>query len=128
MASRTGGYLREGVGGVNLEKVLILGAVGFVAWQGYKLYNAARKAAEAAKAAATAAGESIGGNLADWFQKAPGDTRVYAVRLPAAGTVTGNVGINASAIGADGTFVYKGVRYRIRVDRSQVPDKVAVKL
>jgi hypothetical protein len=124
---RAGGYMRD-AGGVNLEKVLVYGALAFGAFTAWRVYRAARDAADAARNAAAAAGGAIGGKLADWFQKAPGDVKLYAVRLPEAGTVTGNVGINAASISTDGVFVYKGQRYRIRVDKSQVPDKIAVKV
>lgn len=72
-----------------------------------------------------AIGESIGGKLADWFQKSAAEVTVYNVLLPD-GTRTG---VPSSAVSGDGYFIRNGVRFRMAVDKSITsgPNKFAVR-
>lgn len=121
-ASRASGYLREGPGGVNLEKILFYAALlggAYLAWKTWKLK-------QALAVPLNAAGSAIGGKLADWFIPTPGESTFYNVEFPD----KSRRAVPASSVSTDGRFLMNNVLYRLAVDKSIVSgvNKFAVKL
>lgn len=105
VASRAGGYLRSGPGGVNLEKVFVYVAIAAGGYVLYKILQGLRgigegydKAADAAANAyvdATHPGVKLAGDIVFIL---PNGARITAKQVtPAAG----------------GTFIYAGQKYRL---------------
>lgn len=115
---RAAGYLREGVGGVNIEKVLTLALLGAAVFIGYKIVKAGAAGAKFAgdalnvvKAGTDAVGSALGQGLYDIFH--PNETEQitstdYMVYFPDEKVFKT---VNSLAVDLDGGFAIKGKFY-----------------
>lgn len=127
-ASRAGGYLREGPGGVNLEKVATYALLALGLYIGYKVYKGARAVGDAVGTAREYASAGVT-NAIEWFFPLDiGEMTYYAVQFP-----DGNRhAVGSRAIDSKGYFTFTpasnykgnpkwvGKRFRMAVDKSIV--------
>lgn len=119
-ASRASGYLRQGVFGINLEKVLTLAALGGALYVGYKLYKVAAAAGEfAGEAAGLAkkATDAIGGalgrglySLFNWNDPEYSGVSGYIVFLPSEGVFRY---VDKTALSKDARFEVGGKSFQL---------------
>jgi hypothetical protein len=118
-ASRASRYLRQGIGGVNLEKVLTLAAIGGALYLGWKLYKAisavgnfAGEAGKVGKAVTDAIGGALGRGLYSLFNRNDPEysgVSGYIVFFPDQGGVFKY--ISKEAVSKDGFFQLGGRYY-----------------
>ncbi len=144
--SRAGAYLREGPGGVNLEKIAVYAGLAVIAYMAWKAYRIGDKVADTVAAGYDKARTSTG-NVIEWFFPLDvGEMTYYTIRFPDGK----NHAIGARGIAPDGSFTVPTVdrktgkvtqdvvnsipalrgKYRIQVDKSIVAggNKFAVRV
>jgi hypothetical protein len=115
-ASRAGGYLREGPGGINFEKLIFYGAIVLLGYGIFKAYRFGSAVASGAKKAAEAAGYGAA-NAFEWFYPFDtGETQYWTVQFPGGAKHA----IGSRSVSKDGTFSYNSTKYRLAVDKSIV--------
>jgi hypothetical protein len=126
-AGRASGYLREGYGGVNVEKILTYAVLAGVVYFGWKIYKGTKAVADFAgdagtvlKAGTDAVGGAIGRGLYDLFHPDQDYSGVsgYVTYFTDSKTVAY---VDKKALDADGGFAVKGKFYDLIKMKTPVP-------
>ncbi len=121
-------YQRVGkdFGFANVDRILIYGALIGVGYLAYKIWKAGKRAGDAAAWAFGKAGEGVANAFEWFFPFDTGENLFYRVGFPDGSTHA----IGSRDVSKDGYFTFKGVRYRMAVDKTikSGTNKFAVKM